>query len=230
MTQTPTDAGAADSGKPTIYEKCPELPGVLFCDSFEDPSFKRWAYTVTHNGTLTLTTDQAHTGATSLHAVTGPPASLTEARRATDVLDHQKSGHAWMRFYNWVPGTVVVTEHFAVAVMGEVEVPWHGYELRILPNGIDINSTPGVYPSAKTFPRDRWVCVELHVYIHPSAGFYEAYLDGDLVLTSTPPANTLPAMGLTVAEVGVKYAPQNQDSVEVYVDDVAVATTRIPCQ
>jgi hypothetical protein len=221
------DAGNLDAG-PVTSPLCPERPGVAFCDGFEDPDFTRWEYPVENNGTLTRSTAHAHSGMTSLLATTGPPAAGTEARWATIALANQKSGDAWMRFYNWVPGTVVVTQHFSVGVMSEIVMPYRGFELRIRPSVVDINASDTVFPGTLEFPRDRWVCVELHVLIHPSAGIYEAYLDGMLAVRS-PPVNTLPADGFTAAEVGVHYADPAQGPVEVYVDDVAVGTSRIPC-
>jgi hypothetical protein len=231
----PTDAGIdppPDAGKPdggtVISPLCPERPGVAFCDGFEDPDFTRWEYPVENNGTLTRSTAHAHSGTTSLLATTGPPAPGTEARWATTALANQKSGDAWLRFYDWLPGTVVVTQHFSVGVMSEIVMPYRGFELRIRPSFVDINATDTTFSGTLEFPRDRWVCVELHVLIHPSAGIYEAYLDGMLAVRS-PPVNTLPADGFTAAEVGVHYADPGQGPVEVYVDDVAVGTSRIPC-
>jgi hypothetical protein len=224
----PTDAGA-DAGAADA-PLCPERMDALFCDGFEDPGFSRWQYTEAHNGMLTRSTVRAHSGPTSLYATTGPPAQGTEARWATTVLDHQKSGDAWMRFYDWVPNSVVVTEHFSVGVMSEIAVPYAGFELRILPASVDINSTSGVYPGTVVFPRERWVCVEMHVVISANAGVLEAYLDGVLAVTSGPTlVNTLPADGYTAAEIGVHFAGPNQGPVEVYVDDVVVGRTRIPC-
>lgn len=225
--EPPNDAGAADGGV-VVSELCPERPGTAFCDGFEDPDLKRWAYPVTTNGTVTLSTAHAHSGTTSLLAKTGPPAEGTQARWASTALAQQKSGDAWLRFYDWVPGSVVVTEHFSVGIMSEVEEPYDGFELRILPSLTDLNTSDGVFTGTVEFPRDRWVCVELHVFIDPIAGIYEAFLDGALTARSTP-VNTVPADGFTAAEVGVHYAPRNQGPVEVYVDDVAVGTSRIPC-
>lgn len=49
-----------------------------------------------------------------------------------------------------------------------------------------------------TFPRDRWVCVEMHVFIDPIAGVYEAYLDAALALSSGM-MDTTTANGTTAA-------------------------------
>ncbi|HKP64729.1 MAG TPA: hypothetical protein VJV78_48665 [Polyangiales bacterium] len=232
----PTDAGvielpadaSADSGSEMSSPLCPERPGMLFCDGFEDPSFARWAYTVSHNGSVARSTARKHSGTTALLATTGAAMQGTEARYATDVLAHQKSGDAWMRFYNYVPSSVVVTQHFSIGVMSEMVTPYDGFELRILPSSVDINSSSGIYQGNVPFPRDRWVCVELHVLIDATAGIYEAYLDGSVAVRS-PLTNTLPADGFTAAEIGVHYAAKDQGPVEVYVDDVVVGNSRIPC-
>ena len=79
-----------------------------------------------------------------------------------------------------------------------------------------------------TFPRDRWVCVELHVFIDPIAGVYEAYLDGNVAISSGM-MDTTTADGITAAEIGIHYAEAGLVPVEVDVDDVAVARARIPC-
>jgi hypothetical protein len=228
VVEGPSDAAAADGGPAVVHPLCPERAGMLFCDGFEDPEFSRWKYTISHNGAVTRSTEHTRSGTTSLLATTGPPAQLTEARWATDVLAKQKSGDAWMRFYNWVPSEVVVTQHFSVGVMSESAVPYDGFELRILPTLVDINASNRIYPGTVSFPRDRWVCVEMHVKIDASAGEYEAYLDGALAVRS-PPVNTLPADGFTAAEVGIHYAGPSQGPVEVYVDDVVVGRSRIPC-
>jgi hypothetical protein len=221
-------AGAADGGELAVSSLCPERPSALFCDGFEDPSFSRWTYTVSNNGSLTRSTAHAHSGMTSLLATTGPAARGTEARWQTAVLANQKSADAWMRFYDWVPASVIVTQYFSVRIMSETAMPYDGFELRLLPLFVDINSSSGVFQGLVSFPRDRWVCVEMHVLIDPIAGVYEAYLDGTLAVRS-PPSNTLPADGFSAAEVGVHFAGPSQGPVKVYIDDVVVGRSRIPC-
>jgi hypothetical protein len=222
------DAGAADSGPPTVYPGCPEQAGVLFCDGFEDPGFSRWGYPVSHNGALERTTARKRTGMASLLATTNGPSALSEARRAAVVLDHQMSGDAWLRFYNYVPSSVTVNQHFSVGIISETAMPYDGFELRILPSGVDINSSSGVFPGVRSFPRDRWVCVELHVLIDPAKGRFEAFLDG-LPAVQSSEVKTLPADGMSVAEIGIHYAGANQGPVQVYVDDVAIARFRVGC-
>jgi hypothetical protein len=222
----PDDAGAADGGEAS--ELCPERPGLLFCDGFEDPTFARWSYNPVTNGTTTRSTMRKRTGLASLRATTGSAALGNEARWATKALANQKSGDLWLRFYNWLPGPVMVQTHFSVGVMSEIMEPYGGFSVLVRPNRVDMGSMRGFYEGTRVFPRDKWVCVELHVRIDPVDGVFEGYLDGVLAVSSGP-TNTLPADGFTSAEVGIHYADANQGPVEIFVDDVVIAKTRVPC-
>jgi hypothetical protein len=223
------DAGAADGGKTGVL--CPDIPGLLFCDGFENVRLEdSWDYSTVQNGSATRVTDFKRTGAASLHATTGAPMQDTWSRCGTQVLNKLKSGHAWMRSYNWLPASAKIMPYFSLGALSENVQPYEGFELRLRPAHVEISATGGVWGSMMVpFPRERWVCVELHAFIDPAAGFYEVYFDGTLVVASAL-HDTQPADGLTAAEVGVHYAAPMQPATEVYVDDVAVGTARIPCQ
>jgi hypothetical protein len=139
------------------------------------------------------------------------------------------SGDIWFRFYDFIPSTVTINTHVSIGVVSEIMPPWGGFSLELYPTHVVLNSQNGMFQGTRQFPRDQWVCVELHVHIDPVAGMYEAYLDGTLAARSTTPLNTLPVDGYTSAEIGIHYADANQGPVEVYVDDVMLATTRVPC-
>jgi hypothetical protein len=219
------DSGSIDSGPANL---CPEQPGMIFCDGFEDPTFSRWSFKVVSNGTLTQSTTRFRSGAGSLRATTGTAKMGNVARYATQALAHQKSGEIWLRYYYYVPSSTVVTSHFSTGVMSELVPPYFGFSLLVRPAQVAISALSTTFPGTLTFPRDRWACVELHVQIDPTAGIFEAYIDGALAVRS-PPTNTLPTDGYTSAEVGIHYADTSQGPVEVYVDDVSAANTRIPC-
>jgi hypothetical protein len=229
------DAGAADGGSIT-YAGCPSRPGVLFCDDFEAPdlSFTHWSFDTTTNGAVTRTQALSHGGQWSLLAATTQNTSSTsgaQARKATDALNHQASGHVWMRSYNFVPSIVNVNKQFSLMIVSNTSQPYHGFELRLLPGDIDLNTTgASVVPSSvpTPFPRDRWVCVEVHVFIDPVNGFYECFFDSLLVAKSGT-VNTVPHDGYTLAEVGIHYAPPTQADAQVFVDDVYLGQSRIPC-
>jgi hypothetical protein len=208
---------------------CPERPGQLFCDGFEDPTLMRWAYEITDNGMVARSTARAHSGQASLHATTGSGGTNNQARKATTALANTKSGDLWMRYYYYLPSSVVVNNQFSCGVMSEITEPYAGFSLLVLPSRVDISSMSGFFQGTMAFPRDSWVCVELHVHIDPTNGLFEAYLDGTLAAKSPSPVNSLPADGYTAAEVGVHYAQQGQGPVDVYVDDVVIGRARVPC-
>ena len=79
-----------------------------------------------------------------------------------------------------------------------------------------------------TYAREQWVCVELHVYVDASEGYYEAYLDQTLAVRSSARDTTL-ANGYSIAEVGVHYAPSGQGPLELFLDDVVVSRMRMGC-
>jgi hypothetical protein len=201
----------------------------LFCDGFEDPAFSRWSYTVIKNGSVVRTSAPVRSGAGSLRATTGAVSTTNNAARyGVKAFAHQKSGDIWLRYYYYVASSVVVNPYFSSGVVAEIEPPYFGFSLIILPDRVDIGAFDTKYPGTMAFPRDHWTCVELHVQIDPSAGIFEAYLDGALAAQS-PATNTLPAKGYTSADVGIHYTDLAQGPVEVYVDDVVAANVRVGC-
>ena len=176
----------------------------MFCDGFEDPTFSRWSYTVIMHGSVVRTTTPVRSGAGSLRATTGAAGGSTNnaARYGVKAFANQKSGDIWLRYYYYVASSVVVNPYFSSGVVAEIEPPYFGFSLIILPDQVDIGAFSKRYPGTMAFPRDRWTCVELHVKIDASAGVFEAYLDGALAAHS-PATNTLPADGYTSADVGI---------------------------
>lgn len=220
------DGAAADSG---VSPLCPERAGVLFCDGFEDPDFARWSYPVVSNGTLARSTTRVHSGTTALRATTGAAGTGNAARYATKVLAGQTSGEIWVRYYYYLPSSTVVNSSFSAGVASDISPPYDGFFLVVRATRVDIGGMGGPYTGTMAFPRDKWTCVELHTKVDASQGYFEAYLDTTLAVRSTL-TNTVPAGGYVTAEVGIHYASDgSQGPVEVYVDDVMVANTRIAC-
>ena len=220
------DSGVLDGGR---TGPCADLPQALFCEDFEDPSFAgRWSYSIVMNGSLNRDTNTKRTGAASLRATTEAFGPEKQARWGAAVFGGQSSGDVWLRAYYYVPSTTVVTTHFSTAVMSEIQEPYEGFSVAVFPTSVNLASGNNFVTGGMSFPRDRWVCIELHVAIDPTAGSVEAYLDGELA-TSWRDIDTLPAGGFTAAEVGIHYAEDSQGAVEVFVDDVAFGTARMPC-
>lgn len=235
-----TDAGRVDSGTigsgssdpvdPSWTEDCPGMPNVLFCDDFEG-SLSKWTYTVQTRGTTALTTNYKHLANYSLQATTSASTSSTQskARRGVKAFGHRKSGDLWARFYYYLPNTVSLTDKFSAAVISEFEQPWLGFSILIFPDGVGIESlSVSRRTTAVTFPRDKWVCVEMHVQIDASSGMFEYFFNGNQVM-SLLQLDTLPDQGYTSFEIGVHYANFNQGPVTTYTDDVMLGTSRIGC-
>jgi hypothetical protein len=227
------DAGRAgsdaevDSGPADL---CPASDAV-FCDGFEDTEFQNWSYPIMQNGTAVQATDGKYvrSGVGSLHATTGPAAPNTSARYGVRAFDHQKSGEIWLRSYYYIPKSTVADPAFSTCVVAEVEPPYFGFSLLVLPTRVAIGVGSTRHPGTLEFRRDRWVCVELHVRIAASGGVFEAYLDGALAARS-PAMDTVPDRGYTTLDVGIHYTDPAQGPVEVYVDDVVADTTRVGCE
>ena len=241
----PTDSGAMDSGDMDAadmpdssvedsavdsgaIERCPENSNLLFCDGFEDTNLERWSYDVLENGSVDRTTARYRSGTASLRATTGAAGTPNEARKVVEVFDHQKSGDIWARYYYYLPSSVTINSYFSSVVVEEIEQPFFGFSLLILPNQVAIEADSLRYDGTMAFPRNKWTCVELHVQIDPVAGFFEAYIDGALAARSTA-TDTLPDKGYTTLEVGVHYTDPSQGPVTAYVDDVVAANTRTGC-
>jgi hypothetical protein len=231
-----TDAAISDAGTAAWVGSgvlCP--PDAVFCDGYEDSDFsKTWDYAYLMGGTVDQSTSIVHSGAGALHAETGAGhvgSSTTNAARWGKglVYDHRKSGDVWARWYYYVPSSTSVTTFFSAGVIAEREQPYFGFALIIRPSQVDIGVGTTFYPGSVAFPRDRWVCVELHAAVAAApSGVFELYLDGVRQIQVTD-VNTLPDMGYSSLDIGIHYTEPNQGAVEAYADDVAAGTTRIGC-
>jgi hypothetical protein len=231
-----TDAGIedaamqdADVDSGITKDFCPSRTDAVLCDDFEDPMLGNWEYSIFTNGSATYTTSRKHQGSGSLYAsITAASIRNSEARRGSKAFPHVKTGDIWVRYYYYVPSSVSINKGVSTVAVAEVEEPYFGFSLILRPSGIDIGSGDVMYSSSTTFPRDAWVCVELHVKIDPNVGFFEAYLDGTLIKNSGA-INTQPAMGYSSVDVGIHYAPPPQNAAQAYVDDIVAGYQRYGC-
>jgi hypothetical protein len=225
------DASDPDAGpvEPDPPDLCPSRSDALFCDGFEDSNFDdNWSYPVIMNGTVTRTTTQVHSGLGAMRATTGAAGASNAARYGAKVFANRKSGDVWLRYYYYLPDSVVVNTSFSTGVVAEIEEPFFGYALLVVPTRVDLGVFNTMYPGTMEFPREHWTCVEIHVQIDPTAGIVEAYLDGVLAARKAG-IDTLPDMGYTNVDVGIHYTDVSQGPVEVYVDDVVAGITRAGC-
>jgi hypothetical protein len=228
------DAGAPDPGTtdPVVAawtEDCPNMPGVLFCDDFED-GLTKWDYPVHVRGTTAVSTDAKRAGSYSLRSTTSASTSnqQAQARRGVKAFGHRKSGNLWARYYYYLPSSVTLTDKFSTGVISEYEDPWLGFSVLIFPDGIGLESRGTTRKISTTFPRNEWVCIEMHVVVHATAGVFEFFMNGDPIIGLSS-INTVPAMGYTSFEVGVHYANFGQGAITSYTDDVKLGTARLGC-
>ena len=219
----PIDAGANDL--------CPKRADALFCDGYDDPMLKNWPLKLQMNGSgMHITKDpKPYSGEGALRATTGAPGPTNYVRYGANVFDHQKSGDIWLRYFQYIPSSTMITASFSSAAIGELESPNFSVYLLIRPDGVDVSTGSAFYRSAIVFPRDKWVCVELHVEIDDTAGAYEAYLDGTRIVRTGMPTDTLPTNGYSTFDVGIHATASNQGPVEVFVDDVVAGPVQVGC-
>lgn len=224
------DAGMVDPPDPRWTEDCPGVPSVLFCDQFED-GLTKWSYSVQTRGTATVSTSYKYDGSYSLRADTmaSTSTSQSQARQGVKAFGHRKAGHLWARFFYYLPSYVNLTQKFSTGVISELEDPWLGFSVLIFPDGVGIESGGTANKVTTTFPRNQWVCIEMHVQIHASAGTFEFFMNGNPISSLTG-LDTLPDKGYTSFELGVHYANFNQGAITTYADDVKLGTSRLGCQ
>lgn len=80
------------------------------------------------------------------------------------------------------------------------------------------------------FPRDRWVCVQVHVNIDPVSGSIATYLDGDSTpATERAGIDTLASLPYRHFGVGLGYTDNMDNGAVLYIDDVAFSRSPIAC-
>ena len=223
------DAGSVDTPDPRWTEDCPGVPSVLFCDDFED-GLTKWNYSVLNRGTAIPSTNYASNGVNSLRADTmaSTSNSQSKARQGVEAFGHRKSGDLWGRYFYYLPNYVSITQKVSTGVISELEDPWLGFSVLILPDGVGIESGATSKKVSTAFPRNQWVCIEMHVQIHASAGTFEFFING-MPMAALTGLDTLPDQGYTSFEVGVHYANFNQGAITSYADDVKLGTSRLGC-
>ena len=217
------DAGVDAGGEPG----CLGAPDdVIFCDGFEDAALSAWPVRF-GSDPVGRVTDRVHSGTGALHA-TGPPGDIlgVEVRGLSD-----PGTDLWVRAWVYVED-VPATRNFQFLFVGEATDPYYGI-------GFGINSTGTPYVYANTLmtgfnadvvmPEDRWVCIGAHIAISDSAGSIEVFVDG-APRHVTAGIDTRAAGPYTQLGVGITWSYAMGTQPAVWVDDVAMARSPIPCE
>ncbi len=220
------DAATVDTSTPTPdagVSYCP--PGARVCDDFEQGAVSRqppfdWGVDTVRS------TARAHRGAASgLFEATAagdqPDVGLDLAMPATEI---------WARFWLYVDAANVIDDS-AIFFAGEGVAPYGSTSLLLNGSGLAIYASggAGTYLSGIAMPRDRWVCVAIHLDIGV-AGHVDVFADG-VTAISDALDTSLPA-GVNSIGLGITYTSSTQSTPLSYAfDDVAVTLdgTPLPC-
>lgn len=224
------DALASDAAPDTAAEDalarvpCAAVPGQLFCESFEEPT----SPLSTVEGTVAIDSARVFRGAKSQHAQTtgtSEPAWMLGA-----VLPDVVAGDLHARWWVYVPASAPAGQ-LATVHMVDAAAPFHGVILGVQNDVVDVTcSEAGMTAiSTVTLPRDRWVCLQLHVAIADgTGGMVEAAVDGAQV-AELAGIDTLPANGYRNVHVGLYATALATGPEELWSDELAVGTLPIAC-
>jgi hypothetical protein len=225
-----TDDAADDdaAGPDAALLDCTQThPTAVFCDGFEASDMGPWDYTILERGTAVRTTTRAYRGAASL-AVTTDGSNNYKSARWGAFLPPATTGDLYVRSYQWLPSATTIAGQMSLLVTGNSAPPYPSTSVRLEPGQLVVQvDTVGPVQTPGAFPRDRWVCVQLHIAIG-ATGSVSLRLDGDLVV-DTGTLDTRVTGGYTHIDVGVHYATNTQPQVEMWIDEVVVDTVPIAC-
>jgi hypothetical protein len=228
-TETNGDGGGGgDAGGDAATVSCvTSHPTALFCDGFEQ--MESWDYTVIDFGRADIATTRAYHGARALEIETFAIADYKAARWGKNFLFASlATGDVYVRAYYWMSSTTVITDQASIMVIGNFAPPYPSAHAVLVPDELFLNVS-GISSGAPfEFPRDRWVCFQLHVFIDGTAGFGEAFVDGVQIMR-TPAGDSTVMGGYTNMDIGVHYATPAQQGVTMWIDEVVADTSPIGC-
>lgn len=203
-------------------------PGALLCEGFEATDVA-WDYTVIEQGTVARTMTRAASGVAALEVTTTDAAAFKYARWGRNgVFPALTSGDVYVREWLWLDGSTAVTDQLSVLVFGQGAMPFPSANLLLTPGAMALRVDSVGTPTALEFPRDRWVCVGIHLVIDATAGSSELSLDGTVVASRTG-IDTLVAGGFTNLDAGVHYASTTQAAAKLWIDEIVADTQPVAC-
>lgn len=230
----PADAGAPDGGPgPT---RCDDLhAGAIFCDGFEwvYPAGRTgWDWDLLEDGNVDTVVDPTpYLGERALRATT----TVAGGRAAIGATlpDAIVDGEMWLRAFFYIPAAQAISAGLSLLYIG-AEDGSAGIAFQAYGGGrasVWIGTQDRWEGTETPLPRDVWTCLQLHVVVDDAAGEVELYLD-DVLITVPFTGDTLPlgAGGFRDVEAGIEFSNASQGPTTLYVDEVVLSRTRVPCE
>jgi hypothetical protein len=204
--------------------------GAVLCSGFEGPDLAPdWsAPMIEMAGAVERSTVRAHTGQSSLHAVSRAMMSVgVVAADFPAVL----SGALYLRVYVYVPANLP-TETMNIFFLGAQPTPdpFIGVDFNLQNGAVQVYS-PQANPDRQTgslkIPRDRWFCFRASMPISKQ-GSVQVFVDDQLALDAKG-IDTLPAGGVRELRAGVDWSSEQDAFFEIYMDDLVLDTAPVAC-
>ena len=233
------DGGVVDAGRgidayvedPTT--SCDDLlSGALFCESFEDPSMLHWGVREAYDGTVGYTRDRAFRGLGALGASTSAPGGYAE--RIATVLGSISDGDVFVRAYVYVADGAPLVHASILHVGGHrsrvATEPLAGFNVMEGFGSMYVGAA-GMHVNQQLVmvPRDDWFCVQFMLHVDDVDGVARFWIDDELAgeLVGIDTRNEMPYESLGA---GIAWSTLTQEPFDVFVDEIAVSRTRMPCE
>ncbi len=243
LRDTAAEASAADAAPPPSMD-CGS-PALFFCEGFEGGALRSQEWSGASSA-IRIEQGRAARGGYALH-VTAPAqpggATIKHTRTLTVARDVvfvrmfvYAAGPLPLRNFSFlkVGGTLAGQRYFWSS--GGIRQPWDdpaGIVRPFMNSHWVENPDPAMHPGRKSmtvpFPSDRWVCVE--VEMRPQARSLAYWLDGQPVpeIKLDNPMGTFWFPPVQYLDIGLQHPHPETQGFDLWIDDVALATSRIGC-
>ena len=223
----PVDAGRDAGPDAGPVDGCLGMPAdVIFCDGFEDPALSAWPVRF-GDDPVGRVTDRVHAGVGALHALGAPGDILGVEVRGLPDPGADLFIRAWVYVEDHPPA-----RNFQFLFVGEAAAPYNGVGFGINSSGypyVYANTVMAGFTSSIPVPAGRWVCLGAHIAVSDADGALEVLVDGVSGHVTTG-IDTRAAAPYTQLGAGITWSyPMGVDA-DVWVDDVAIARSAIPCE
>lgn len=205
-------------------EEC-RLTGALIEENFEETPDGRQV--TRDNASLGLTSEKSYSGNSALYAEQGGDESEAEVRVSLGpLLETTLYFRAWVYLpENSVNGRIKLlglndqrgrSTDVSVLSEGRAEIYFETDEQRA-------RSEAGAYEEG------RWFCLQVSSFIHDDSGWMRVAVDGDQVV-ELPEGDSLPGDGISIVVYGMAETSLGQSGGSLYLDEVALSDSPLPCE